>query len=151
MSFQHPNLRHGTQKAKFIFLISFLSLICAFSLTYPDSTLLYDSHRPHLISLEAVLLLTHGLFYWLFVSIFGQLCPCSMSWLPFLKQSASDRTHGSASLPHLKVQPFLSHLSTLILGNRLIQGVVKESFKTSKHNIALKVWMSRFAPIIQFI
>ena len=24
-------------------------------------------------------------------------------------------------------------------------------FKTSKHNIALKVWMSRFTPIIQFI
>ena len=85
MSFQHPNLRYGTQKAKFTFLISFVSLFCLFSLTYSDSTLLYDSHCPYPVSLEEELLLTHGLFYWLIVSIFGQLCPSSTSWLPFLE------------------------------------------------------------------
>ena len=85
MSFQHPNLRYGTQKAKFTFLISFVSLFCPFSLIYPDSTLLYDSHRSYLVSLEEELLLIHGLFYWLIVSIFGQLCPCPTSWLPFLE------------------------------------------------------------------
>ena len=59
MSFQHPNLRYGTQKAKFSFLTSALFPLPFFSFALSDTTLSYYLTRLYLVFYDVVLPSAH--------------------------------------------------------------------------------------------